>query len=341
MRRSCCAAWVAVGLLAAASAAAQTAITWDTGATDWRGQNGRALTFVCPAGGPAAPRLWGSDLYTDDSSICGAAAHAGVITRSDGGTVTIEIRPGAPAYSASTRHGVASGDWGAYDGSFAVVGGRAAGAGDPRQATWTTTATALRGRNGERFAFACPGGGTAPGPVWGTDLYTDDSSLCAAAVHAGLIGAAAGGTVTVEVRPGAASYRGSARNGVTSQDYGQFAGSFAVVKGSDPAAATGTVVRADWGTTAAAYRGRNGVRVTFSCPPGGAPGSVWGTDLYTDDSSVCTAAAHAGVITAAKGGTVTVEVRPGAPSYVGTSRNGVDSRDYGAWSGSFALVPPR
>ena len=34
------------------------------------------------------------------------------------------------------------------------------------------------------------------GSVWGTDMYTDDSSVCAAAQHAGKVGPA-GGEVTV------------------------------------------------------------------------------------------------------------------------------------------------
>jgi hypothetical protein len=58
-------------------------------------------------------------------------------------------------------------------------------------------------------------------------------------------------------------------------------------------------------------------------------GTVWGTDLYTDDSALCRAAVHAGAITAA-GGTVSVLRTEGRPLYVGTTRNGVESNDYGA-----------
>ncbi|HQK89501.1 MAG TPA: hypothetical protein PLU25_17900, partial [Acidobacteriota bacterium] len=44
------------------------------------------------------------------------------------------------------------------------------------QGDWTTSATRLRGKNGQRFTFVFPAGGTL-GSVWGTDLYTDDSSI--------------------------------------------------------------------------------------------------------------------------------------------------------------------
>ena len=47
---------------------------------------------------------------------------------------------------------------------------------------------------------------------------------------------------------------------------------------------------------------------------------VWGTDLYTDDSSVCTAAVHAGTFTYELGGVIVFEPRAGAESYEGTSR---------------------
>jgi molecular chaperone DnaK len=93
-----------------------------------------------------------------------------------------------------------------------------------------------------------------------------------------------------------------------------------------------------WGARGAEFRGRDGERVVYDCPPGGSPGSVWGTDVYTDDSSVCTAAVHAGAITVEDGGRVTIEIRPGETAYEGSSRNGIDSADWGSWHGSFVVV---
>ncbi|WP_368671292.1 LCCL domain-containing protein [Corallococcus exiguus] len=85
------------------------------------------------------------------------------------------------------------------------------------------------------------------------------------------------------------------------------------------------------------YRGQNGTQIRCGCGAVGA-GAVWGTDLYTDDSSVCVAAVHAGAITTA-GGTVVVAIQPGQASYTGTTRNGITTLSYGAWSGSFSLSP--
>ncbi len=101
-----------------------------------------------------------------------------------------------------------------------------------------------------------------------------------------------------------------------------------------------TAAPADWSTSASTYRGRNGEQFDFICPAGGEAGTVWGTDTYTDDSSVCTAAVHAGLITLAEGGTVTFEMRPGLDSYTASTRNGIESRSWGTWSSSFVFVTP-
>jgi hypothetical protein len=92
-------------------------------------------------------------------------------------------------------------------------------------------------------------------------------------------------------------------------------------------------------TSATSFRGRIGERFAFICAPGmSLSKSVWGTGLYSDDSPVCTAAVHAGVIPAGQGGRVTIEIQPGAGSYEGSRQNGVSSRRYGRWKGSYVFV---
>jgi hypothetical protein len=88
----------------------------------------------------------------------------------------------------------------------------------------------LRGLNGERFRFRCPPGKARPGQVIGSGPYTDGSSVCAAAVHAGVIKAASGGNVTIEIRPGEAHYEASSSHFIQSESYERFwSGSFLVV----------------------------------------------------------------------------------------------------------------
>lgn len=95
---------------------------------------------------------------------------------------------------------------------------------------------------------------------------------------------------------------------------------------------------ADWSMTAEAFRGQDGGRASFECPPGGAFGTVWGSGTYTDDSSVCTAGVHAGVISQRGGGVVVIVISPGLSSYEGSTSNGVTSVGYGSWYGSFQVV---
>ena len=88
----------------------------------------------------------------------------------------------------------------------------------------------LRGLNGERFSFRCPTGKAATGQVIGSGPYTDGSSICAAGVHAGVIRAASGGLVTIEMRPGEVHYAASLSHYVLSEAYDRFwSGSFLVI----------------------------------------------------------------------------------------------------------------
>jgi len=88
----------------------------------------------------------------------------------------------------------------------------------------------LRGLNGERFRFHCPSGKPKPGQVVGKGPYTDGSSICAAAVHSGVIRAASGGLVTIEVRPGETQYEASLSHFIQSESYERFwSGSFLVM----------------------------------------------------------------------------------------------------------------
>src|SRR5689334_8891904 len=90
-----------------------------------------------------------------------------------------------------------------------------------------------------------------------------------------------------------------------------------------PSAHAAALAGVDWGANATSFRGHNGARYEYVCPAGGHAGSLWGTDTYTDDSSVCTAAVHTGAMTTDGGGIVTIEIRPGLATYTGSTRNGV------------------
>jgi hypothetical protein len=221
-----------------------TPIAWDTSAGGFKGETGRTYRFSCPADGTAAG-IYGSDVYTDDSSICTAAVHAGIISIEHGGTVTIEIRPGRSTYGSTTRHGIKSMNWGEYPRSFvfntsgASQDGRSAGGRNSRPDAdndesadvtpigWDTSAGGFKGEAGQTYRFSCPAAGTAAG-IYGSDVYTDDSSICTAAVHAGSITRAQGGMVTIEIRPGRSTYGSTLRHGIKSMNWGEYPRSFVV-----------------------------------------------------------------------------------------------------------------
>jgi len=92
-----------------------------------------------------------------------------------------------------------------------------------------------------------------------------------------------------------------------------------------------------WDTTPAGFKGEVGQTYTFRCPPEGTAQIIFGSDVYTDFSSICTAAVHAGVINLASGGIVTIEFRPGRSIYGVTTRNGIKSNTNGTHTRSFMV----
>jgi len=80
--------------------------------------------------------------------------------------------------------------------------------------------------NGEFIVYRCPGQCTE-GKIYGTDVYTPSSHLCAAGVFSGVI-SSGGGFIKVRLAPGLPMYSGGFRNGVESLDYGATRQSFVV-----------------------------------------------------------------------------------------------------------------
>jgi len=170
------------------------------------------------------------------------------------------------------------------------------------------------------------GGGN---PVWGTDVYTDDSALCHAALHAGAI-PQSGGVIHVRRAPGRSSYRGSTRNGISTSNYGEWGASIVF---DSPDTLTKTLGGVP--LCPVLYNASPGFSGDCRCDAASS-GPVWGTNPYTDDSAVCNAAIHAGVI-GPGGGVVHLSPAPGQSRYAGSTRNGMTTSDYGSWPRSFRV----
>jgi len=197
-------------------------------------------------------------------------------------------------------------------------------------------------KNGDSLTCVCDTRQRRGGSVWGGPRYTTDSSICRAAVHAGVI-PSSGGTVTVYKAAGCPLFNGSSSNGVTAGKWGPYASTFAFANPApscDQPLAQGPAQPCPRSMTA--YRGMPpGQVLRCSCAPAQFGGSVWGSGRYTADSSVCGAALHAGAIPAT-GGTVTVRTAPGCGGFVGTASNGITTKNWGSYNRTFSFAdqPP-
>lgn len=162
--------------------------------------------------------------------------------------------------------------------------------------------------------------------AWGGDdnVYTDDSPLSAAAVHAGVLKAGETGVVRFTVLPGRDSYPGIDRNGIRTRPWQKWDGSYRV---------DGAVASMN---NAYHLRGQ-GIPPFSVYVVGSLAGTVWGSGSYTDDSDLGTAAVHAGLLKEGQAGFVKVTLDGGRESYEGSTQNGVTTLPYHNWGGGYRL----
>lgn len=85
----------------------------------------------------------------------------------------------------------------------------------------------------------------------------------------------------------------------------------------------------NWSNTASFSYRDPGQVYELDCPPGGVvTGKIYGTDVYTYDSPICVAAAHMGLISVERGGTVRMKPVEKHAAYTGSTRNNVKSLSY-------------
>lgn len=88
-----------------------------------------------------------------------------------------------------------------------------------------------------------------------------------------------------------------------------------------------------------AYANQIGKELLLSVPGTQVVAPVWGTDVYTLDSNVTSAAVHAGLVTLGQPGTVRVRIVASPVNFGGTSRNGITSAPYGNYpAGAFEFI---
>ncbi|CAM9700083.1 unnamed protein product [Lampetra fluviatilis] len=154
------------------------------------------------------------------------------------------------------------------------------------------------------FRFLCPENcSQSTANVIGTHVYDVESGLCRSARHTGALGPG-GGWIDVKRRGRTHTFNGSTRNGVRSLGKRRPANSFSV-----SASPVREVSCKDTLRDICPLKFPPPPRCPrFVCPPRctQAHGIVVGTGIYSDTSSVCLAAVHAGAVTAQGGGRVDV-----------------------------------
>lgn len=79
---------------------------------------GKTLYFTVT--GAINSTIWGTDVYTTDSSLATAAVHAGVLRNGQTGVVKVTIVASPIAFTGSTRHNVTSQPYGIYPSAYKI-----------------------------------------------------------------------------------------------------------------------------------------------------------------------------------------------------------------------------
>jgi hypothetical protein len=85
------------------------------------------------------------------------------------------------------------------------------------------------------------------------------------------------------------------------------------------------------------YRNRVGESILFKVTGATGGATIWGTNVYTDDSPLPITAVHFGALKSGEEGIIRVTILPGQNSYEGSTQNGVSSSNYAKWHGSYGL----
>jgi hypothetical protein len=178
----------------------------------YRNKSGQSFQFTVT--GAAQGAVWGTDVYTDDSSIAAAAVHAGVLRVGETKAVTISLLGDQPSFSGSTRNSITSGTWGRWPGSYAFAeAGTVTG-----NAAATAKPIAAPGFSAANWSLAVGGRLVLPVTVSGVGPYTYQWYLNGLAISGATfnpytldaVGAANAGTYAVDVANAAGTTRISA-----------------------------------------------------------------------------------------------------------------------------------
>jgi hypothetical protein len=88
--------------------------------TRYQGQIGK--TFAFHVTGRADSTVYGTGVYTYDSTIAVAAVHCGVLKAGEAAVIHVQMVASPASFTASTQNGVTSASWTAYPSAFKILG---------------------------------------------------------------------------------------------------------------------------------------------------------------------------------------------------------------------------
>ncbi|HTN74851.1 MAG TPA: LCCL domain-containing protein, partial [Pirellulaceae bacterium] len=77
-------------------------------------------SFAFKVTGRAAGIVWGTGIYTTDSTLAVAAVHAGALKLDETGVVRVTILPEQPAFRGSEANGISSSPWSGYPAAYQI-----------------------------------------------------------------------------------------------------------------------------------------------------------------------------------------------------------------------------
>ncbi|XP_071985090.1 cysteine-rich secretory protein LCCL domain-containing 2-like [Engystomops pustulosus] len=239
--------------------------------------------------------LWGTNIYTENTPVCLAAIHAGIISNG-GGYIMVQKMPSQENYTGSIRNGLTSLNYGISNTSFTFPNSSIMSTATVTIASTISTTTSIT-----------PSTTTSDTKPISTTVTTP--------------------TITKSTVPTTTAVTPSTATPSTSLSTTTFLMSSTLTQAITTNSPATTIFAINIGLISChTYLDMlQGDPLLILCPANCISSYiVWGTDIYSSDSDLCPSAIHAGVMTS-KGGYVTVKREPLQLQYVGSYRNGIQT----------------
>lgn len=197
--------------------------------TEFRGQDGKTILLYVTGTNDNSCYGGEDNVYTDDSPLAVAAVHSGLLKNNETKLIKVKVMAARENYPSITRNGITSEQYDSSEGSYQLMEPSPDDVADAPE-----TMSGYIGIYGITFIFRVTG--EKEGPIWGgkDNVYTTDSQVATAAVHAGVLKAGQKGIVRIKMLPGQKTYPAVTRNGLTSHSFDEWEGSYQFVKEETP-----------------------------------------------------------------------------------------------------------